>query len=98
VLPNLQHTVRWPPPAQERQRNAPAPAHGGQRTGPRPGAIYASTDPEEASAILRDSLEQVPYAVGVNNHMGSVVTRDRRIMDSLFAVIREKGLSSSWTA
>jgi hypothetical protein len=64
----------------------------GSGKNPGPGAIYGSTDPLEAASILEESLELVPQAKGVNNHMGSVVTRDRRIMEALFTVLKDRGL------
>jgi len=64
----------------------------GSGKNPGPAAIYGSTDPLEAAAILEESLELVPQAKGVNNHMGSVVTRDRQIMEALFTVLKDRGL------
>lgn len=64
----------------------------GNGKNPGDGAIYGDTDPEQAAQILRESLGLVPYAQGVNNHMGSVVTRNRDIMDRLFSVLKEKDL------
>ncbi len=64
----------------------------GNGKNPGPGAIYGSTDPLEAASILEESLELVPQAKGVNNHMGSVVTRNREIMDALFVVLKDRGL------
>ncbi|HVN70509.1 MAG TPA: divergent polysaccharide deacetylase family protein [Desulfomonilia bacterium] len=56
------------------------------------GAIYHDTNPEEARKILKESLEKVPMADGVNNHMGSVVTQNEAIMKALFADIKDHGL------
>ncbi|HPI93116.1 MAG TPA: divergent polysaccharide deacetylase family protein [Deltaproteobacteria bacterium] len=64
----------------------------GNGKNPGQGAIYGTTDPAEAAEILRDSLELVPDAVGVNNHMGSVVTRDKAIMEALITVLKEQDL------
>ena len=64
----------------------------GNGKNPGQGAIYGDTDPARAAAILRESLKLVPYAQGVNNHMGSVVTRNREIMGTLFSVLNEQDL------
>ena len=56
------------------------------------GAIYHDTDPSQAQKILKESLERVPMAVGVNNHMGSVVTQNQVIMKALFSSIKEQDL------
>ncbi len=42
--------------------------------------------------ILREGLKQIPQARGVNNHMGSRATEDRKVMDALMDVLKEKDL------
>jgi polysaccharide deacetylase 2 family uncharacterized protein YibQ len=64
----------------------------GNGKNPGPVAIYGTTDPLEAVSILEESLELVPQAKGVNNHMGSVVTRNREIMEALFTAMKDRGL------
>lgn len=64
----------------------------GNGKNPGQGAIFGSATPSDAALLLRESLELVPHARGVNNHMGSVVTSDRTIMDALYAVMLEHGL------
>ncbi len=44
-----------------------------------------------ADAVGRD-LDAVPEAVGVNNHMGSKVTADPRVMRAVLQVVRDRGL------
>jgi uncharacterized protein len=56
---------------------------------PGPGAIYLADSPEVQKKKLSHFLEQVPYAVGVNNHMGSALTEDRISMGSIFETLRE---------
>jgi len=94
VMPNVQYTTDVARYLHGKGREVllHQPMEGSNGKNPGPGAIYNSTDPAEAADILRDSLAQVPYAVGVNNHMGSVVTRNRAIMDELFAVLKERDL------
>lgn len=43
---------------------------------PGPGSIMVDMPPEQVRAVLINDLEQVPGAVGVNNHMGSRFTED----------------------
>ena len=38
------------------------------------------------------ALDALPGAVGVNNHQGSRATADRRVMDTILGVVRERGL------
>ena len=42
--------------------------------------------------ILRQNLAAVPFAVGLNNHMGSRFTQDAEGISVVLAVLREKGL------
>lgn len=94
VLPNLPYTQDAARYLHRRGREIllHQPMEGKNGVNPGPGAIYASTDPAEAASILEDSISQVPYAVGVNNHMGSAVTRIRPTMDALFDVLGKRRL------
>jgi polysaccharide deacetylase 2 family uncharacterized protein YibQ len=68
------------------------PMEGGNGKSPGLGAIFHDTDPAQAQKILEDSLGRVPMAIGVNNHMGSVVTQNELIMKALFSTINKHGL------
>lgn len=57
-----------------------------------PGAILANLSDEEIENRVRQAIDNVPYAVGMNNHMGSKVTADKRIMRIVLQVCKEKGL------
>lgn len=57
-----------------------------------PGAIYLSDSPEVQREKLEKCLEAVPYAVGVNNHMGSAFTEDREAMENILKVLRDRSL------
>lgn len=46
-------------------------------------AILTSMSDDEIARITRENIEAVPHAVGVNNHMGSLATSDRRVMKSV---------------
>ncbi|WP_111657990.1 divergent polysaccharide deacetylase family protein [Isoalcanivorax indicus] len=45
-----------------------------------PGGIRPDMAPEEIAAIVREAFKLVPTARGLNNHMGSVATRDDETM------------------
>ncbi len=53
---------------------------------PGSGAIFVNFSNDEISARTRRALRSVPYANGINNHMGSRATEDMRVMEQ---VIRE---------
>jgi len=52
-----------------------------------PGGLDIGMSAEEIAEVLTDSLKSVPHASGVNNHMGSLLTRQERpmrwVMDEL---------------
>ena len=50
-------------------------------------AILASMSDDEIATTTRRNIQAVPYARGVNNHMGSLATADRRIMTSVIGAL-----------
>jgi polysaccharide deacetylase 2 family uncharacterized protein YibQ len=46
----------------------------------------------EISRLLGEMLQSVPYAVGVNNHQGSLATSDPRLMAELMPLLRARNL------
>lgn len=63
----------------------PMQGHGDQP--PRMG-LHGGMSDDELRAGLRAALEGVPGAIGMSNHMGSVLTRDRRAMTVLMRALR----------
>lgn len=60
---------------------------------PGPGAIYKGMEREEIREILDANLSYMPQqVVGVNNHMGSLVTQDEEVMREVLLYLRERGL------
>lgn len=57
-----------------------------------PGAISSNLSNKEVRERVIKAIEDVPYAVGMNNHMGSKITSDPRIMRIILEVCQEKGL------
>ncbi|HZH58106.1 MAG TPA: divergent polysaccharide deacetylase family protein [Metabacillus sp.] len=57
-----------------------------------PGAITSNLSTKEVRERVIKAIEDVPYAVGMNNHMGSKITSDPRIMRIILEVCQEKGL------
>ncbi len=47
---------------------------------------------DEVRAKVTAAIKDVPYAIGMNNHMGSKVTSDKRIMSIVLDVCKEHGL------
>ncbi len=50
-------------------------------------AILTSMSDEEIARATRENIEAIPYARGVNNHMGSLATSDRRVMTSVIGAM-----------
>jgi len=59
---------------------------------PGPGALTAAMSLRELAGSTRRALARVPTAVGVNNHMGSELTADRRALTAVLEVVRERDL------
>ncbi|MEM8964034.1 MAG: divergent polysaccharide deacetylase family protein [Acidobacteriota bacterium] len=60
---------------------------------PGPGALELTMAHDELRATTRRALAAVPGAVGVNNHMGSGISSERRAIATVLGVIAEQGLS-----
>jgi polysaccharide deacetylase 2 family uncharacterized protein YibQ len=55
-------------------------------------AILTSMTNEQIRAHTRRMIRSLPQARGVNNHMGSRATGDRRVMTQVMTVLKEEGL------
>ena len=56
---------------------------------PGSGAVLTSMSDDEIARTTIANVDAVPYARGVNNHMGSRATADRRVMTSVLAALPE---------
>jgi polysaccharide deacetylase 2 family uncharacterized protein YibQ len=68
----------------------PMEALGGQNPGP--GALYSGMSPAEARNVLERNLAEIGPVAGMNNHQGSKVTMESRLMETVLALCRERGL------
>lgn len=59
---------------------------------PGPGALTSEMRGRQLASATRRALAAVPGVVGVNNHMGSNLTADRRAMRAILRVIGNRGL------
>ncbi|WP_078381294.1 divergent polysaccharide deacetylase family protein [Sutcliffiella halmapala] len=57
-----------------------------------PGAITTDLSNEEIAKRVNDAIDAVPYAVGINNHMGSKATADERVMKIILGICKERQL------
>lgn len=68
------------------------PMEGRGGADPGPGALSAGMAPADLAAATRAALDAVPGAVGVNNHMGSVLSADVRAMRAVLGEVAGRGL------
>jgi polysaccharide deacetylase 2 family uncharacterized protein YibQ len=59
------------------------------RVSPGSGAVLVSMSDDEIARATIANVDGVPYALGVNNHMGSRATADRRVMTSVLGALPE---------
>jgi len=57
-----------------------------------PGAITTDLSNEEIRERTLQAIKNIPHAVGMNNHMGSKITEDKRVMSIILQVCKEQGL------
>ena len=94
VLPGLPHSAeaarRIRAAGKEVFLHQPMEALGGQPPGP--GAIYSGMSDAEIRALLRKNMDEIGPIAGINNHQGSKITMDARMMESVLAFCREQGI------
>ena len=59
---------------------------------PGPGALYVGDGAERIGMIMEENIAGVPFAVGVNNHMGSRFTECRNEISASLSVVKKRGL------
>jgi hypothetical protein len=93
VLPNLPYTQeaarRISAAGKELLLHLPMEAENGSDPGP--GAILTTQEDEQIRRLLETSFAQVPQAAGMNNHMGSLATADRRVMNVVMETLSSNG-------
>ena len=63
-----------------------------RRGGEEPGTLRTSMTDGELNRKVREALDALPSAVGVNNHMGSRFMEDAEKLSAVFSVIKDRGL------
>jgi hypothetical protein len=63
----------------------------GLKYNPRETITLQSTD-SEIRSMVNKAKEVVPNAAGVNNHMGSLVTSNKKVMKRFLKILKEEGL------
>jgi polysaccharide deacetylase 2 family uncharacterized protein YibQ len=64
----------------------------GKRLRRSPGFITPFMDDEELHWVLERDFNSIPFVVGVNNHQGSLMTRDEEAMSRVMKYLAERDL------
>ena len=59
---------------------------------PRDQFVLRDSSPAEIAALIENAQAMVPYARGLNNHMGSLVTADPGAMQRVLELVKKAGL------
>ncbi|MCP3675637.1 MAG: divergent polysaccharide deacetylase family protein [Gammaproteobacteria bacterium] len=57
-----------------------------------PGALLSNMKRQQFAKTLENNINAIPYVVGINNHMGSLLTADREKMNWLMAELKQRAL------
>jgi uncharacterized protein len=92
----LPHTPFGAPLAQEAYENNKEiilhlPMQSADETEPGPGSLHSRMGAAEIATTLDDDLRTVPYAAGVSNHMGSLLTQRSEPMRWLMQALARRG-------
>ncbi|MDH3604430.1 MAG: divergent polysaccharide deacetylase family protein [Candidatus Tectomicrobia bacterium] len=70
----------------------PMEPHGYPRVNPGEQALLSDMTSSELTTRLQVALQELPMAVGVNNHMGSRLTEDSQVMRVVMHELQQRGL------
>ena len=59
---------------------------------PGPGALYVGDSANKILRVLEKNISSLPFATGINNHMGSRFTAYQKEMHETLQVVKERGL------
>lgn len=92
-LPHTPHSVALAELAAQRQKEVllHLPMQAVQEGPLGPGAVTLDMDRDEFAAAVAASLAAIPHRVGVNNHMGSLLTRHPGHMTWLMQELKQQG-------
>jgi len=96
VLPHLRYSEATAEEVHRAGRQVmlhlPMEAEPGSHASPGEGAIRTGMNDAELRRIVQDDLASVPFAVGVNNHMGSRATKSVPLMADVMQILAERQL------
>jgi polysaccharide deacetylase 2 family uncharacterized protein YibQ len=60
---------------------------------PGPGAVLMAMTPDDLRTTIHSAINNIPHAVGVNNHMGSKATADLKTMTWIMQELKTRGMA-----
>lgn len=94
VLPNLIHSKQTATEAHQRGLEVllhlPMEPRETGSNNPGKGALLVDMGPDEIKRKMEEDLKTVPFATGINNHMGSRFTEDEGRMRTVLGVVKKK--------
>ena len=57
-----------------------------------PGPLLQNMDRKQFNSVLHENLKVVPFVIGLNNHMGSLLTTDKQKMNWLMEELKQREL------
>lgn len=94
ILPKTPHSRLFAELAHEQGRDVmlhlPMSATNNNKLGP--SALTVGMFSEDLEKVLDEALNSVPYAIGVNNHMGSYLTTQQEAMNKLMVALKRQSL------
>ncbi len=96
VLPNLEHSLEVIDCAHQAGKEVmlhlPMEPHKNSDQYPQDYILTTAMLSTKVDRLLSDILDKMPYVDGVNNHMGSKGTEDRRLMTTIFRQLKHRKL------
>lgn len=97
IFPDEPHSVATMQRASKQGRetiiHVPMEPIGYPRINPGKNAILLQHNPAQISKMLGNFINQLPDAIGINNHMGSLATTDPYVMQAVMNTLSEHGLA-----
>ncbi|MBW1739237.1 MAG: divergent polysaccharide deacetylase family protein, partial [Deltaproteobacteria bacterium] len=93
ILPRLSHSLALEIHGQGHEIMLHQPMEPyNSRLDPGPGALYVGDGAGTIARIMEENVSHVPFAAGVNNHMGSRFTSSEREINETLRVVEKSGL------
>ncbi len=94
IFPGMAHSVQTMEQARGQSRetliHVPMEPIGYPRVNPGENPILVQMGQNEVEKLLNRHFSELPYCLGINNHMGSLATTDAAVMGHVMKILRDK--------